>query len=151
MPAYLNCRQHSLQAQVSYCSLASSRETSGPADATIHTLSKGQGQPLLLIHGDPETHVTWHKVPSALVNIGYQIVLPDLRGYGDTSKPCYSPENRNYSFRAMAQDMVDVMKQLGHSPFMVAGHDRGGRVVHRLCLDAPRRCKKPPSWILRRN
>ena len=105
--------------------------------ATIHTLSKGDGQPLLLIHGHPETHVTWHKVASALVEAGYQIVLPDLRGYGDSSKPGYSPQNRAYSFRAMAQDMVDVMRQLGHTSFMVAGHDRGGRVVHRLCLDHP--------------
>ena len=109
-------------------------QTSG---AKIHTLSKGNGQPLLLIHGHPETHVTWHKVAPALVDGGYRIVLPDLRGYGDSSKPGYSPDNLNYSFRAMAQDMVDVMRQLGNSSFMVAGHDRGGRVVHRLCLDRP--------------
>ena len=109
-------------------------QTSG---ATIHTLSKGSGQPLLLIHGHPETHVTWHKVASALVDAGYQVVLPDLRGYGDSSNPGYSPQSGNYSFRAMAQDMVDVMRQLGHASFMVAGHDRGGRVVHRLCLDHP--------------
>ncbi len=109
-------------------------QTSG---AIIHTLSMGRGQPLLLIHGHPETLVTWHKVAPALVDAGYRVVLPDLRGYGDSSKPGYSTESRNYSFRAMAQDMVDVMQQLGHSSFMVAGHDRGGRVVHRLCLDHP--------------
>ena len=109
-------------------------QTSG---ATIHTLSKGRGQPLLLIHGHPETHVTWHKVAPALVDAGYQVVLPDLRGYGDSSKPDDSPQNSNYSFRAMAQDMVEIMRQSGHASFMVAGHDRGGRVVHRLCLDHP--------------
>ena len=87
--------------------------------ATIHTLSKGDGQPLLLIHGHPETHVTWHKVASALVEAGYQIVLPDLRGYGDSSKPGYSPQNRAYSFRAMAQDMVDV--NAATRPYVVHG------------------------------
>ena len=109
-------------------------QTSG---ATIRTLSKGNGQPLLLIHGHPETHVTWHKIAPALVDAGYRIVLPDLRGYGDSSKPGYSPRSSNYSFRAMGQDMVDVMQQLGYQSFMVAGHDRGGRVVHRMCLDHP--------------
>ena len=103
--------------------------------ATIRTLSKGDGPPLLLIHGHPETHVTWHKVAPGLVDAGYRVVLPDLRGYGDSSKPGYSPQSRNYSFRAMAQDMVEVMRQLGHASFMVAGHDRGGRVAHRMCLD----------------
>ena len=105
--------------------------------ADIHVLTKGEGRPLLLIHGHPETHVTWHKVAPALVEAGYSVVLPDLRGYGDSSKPGYSPLSRNYSFRAMAQDMLDVMTQLGHRTFMVAGHDRGGRVVHRMCLDHP--------------
>ena len=105
--------------------------------ATIRTLSKGDGQPLLLVHGHPETHVTWHKVAPALVDAGYRVVLCDLRGYGDSSKPDYSPECRNYSFRASAQDLVEVMRQLGHTSFMVAGHDRGGRVVHRMCLDHP--------------
>ena len=105
--------------------------------ATIRTLSRGDGQPLLLIHGHPETHVAWHKVAPTLADAGYRVILPDLRGYGDSSKPGYSPQSRDCSFRAMAQDMVDVMKQLGHPSFMVAGHDRGGRVVHRMCLDHP--------------
>lgn len=109
-------------------------QTSG---ATIHTLSKGTGQPLLLIHGHPETHVTWHKVAPALVDARYHVIVPDLRGYGDSSKPGYSPQSSNYSFCAMGQDMVDVMQQLGHSSFMVAGHDHGGRVAHRMCLDHP--------------
>ena len=109
-------------------------QTSG---AVIRTLSKGDGQPLLLIHGHPETLVTWHKVAPALADAGYRVVLCDLRGYGDSSKPGYSPQSQNYSFRAMAQDMIEVMRQLGHASFMVAGHDRGGRVVHRMCLDYP--------------
>ena len=104
--------------------------------ATIRVLSKGDGPPLLLIHGHPETHVTWHKIASQLAE-HYTVILPDLRGYGDSSKPGYSPEHVNYSFRAMAQDQIDVMAHFGHKRFMVAGHDRGGRVVHRLCLDHP--------------
>ncbi len=110
--------------------------------ATIRVLTKGEGQPLLLIHGHPETHMTWHKVAPALADAGYCIVLPDLRGYGDSSKPGYSPQSRDYSFRAMAQDMVEVMAHLGHATFMVAGHDRGGRVVHRMCLDHPEAVQK---------
>jgi haloacetate dehalogenase len=91
---------------------------------------------LLLIHGHPETHLTWHKIATALAE-EYTVVLPDLRGYGDSSKPGYSEDHRNYSFRAMALDQVEVMRQLGHERFLVAGHDRGGRVAHRLCLDHP--------------
>jgi haloacetate dehalogenase len=104
--------------------------------ATIHVLSKGSGPPLLLLHGHPETHVTWHKVAPALAD-RYSIVVPDLRGYGDSSKPDYSPRSARYSFRDMAEDMVEVMGHLGYKQFMVAGHDRGGRVVHRMMLDYP--------------
>jgi haloacetate dehalogenase len=108
-------------------------QTSG---ATIHVLSKGSGPPLLLIHGHPFTHVTWHKVAPALTD-SYTIIAPDLRGYGDSSKPPYSPRSQDYSFRAMAQDMVEVMAHFGHKQFMVGGHDRGARVVHRMMLDHP--------------
>src|SRR3984885_2816796 len=104
--------------------------------AEINVLTKGTGRPLLLIHGHPETHLTWHKIAPALAE-EYTVVLPDLRGYGDSSKPGYSEDHRNYSFRAMALDQVEVMRQLGHERFLVAGHDRGGRVAHRLCLDHP--------------
>nr|WP_049789336.1 alpha/beta hydrolase [Granulicella tundricola] len=104
--------------------------------AEINVLTRGTGQPLLLIHGHPETHLTWRKIAPALAE-EYTVVLPDLRGYGDSSKPGYSPNHSDYSFRAMALDQVEVMKQLGHERFMVAGHDRGGRVAHRLCLDHP--------------
>ena len=113
-------------------------QTSG---ATINVLTKGSGKPLLLIHGHPETHLTWHKVAPALAE-QYTVVLPDLRGYGDSSKPAYSDQSRNYSFRAMAQDQVDVMRELGYTRFLVAGHDRGGRVAHRLCLDHPEAVEK---------
>jgi pimeloyl-ACP methyl ester carboxylesterase len=85
----------------------------------------------------PETHVTWHRVAPALADAGYSVIVPDLRGYGDTSKPPYSPDSRNYSFRAMGQDLVEVMSHYGHGRFMAAGHDRGGRVLHRMCLDYP--------------
>ena len=108
-------------------------KTSG---ATICVLTKGQGQPLLLIHGDPETHVTWHKIAPQLAE-EYSVVLVDLRGYGDSSKPPGGPRSENYSFRTMAKDQVAVMRQLGHTKFMVAGHDRGGRVAARLCQDYP--------------
>jgi haloacetate dehalogenase len=108
-------------------------QTSG---ATISVLSKGSGPPLLLIHGHPYTHVNWHKVAPALTD-SYTIIAPDLRGYGDSSKPPHSPRSQDYSFRAMAQDMVEVMAHFGHKQFMVGGHDRGARVVHRMMLDHP--------------
>jgi haloacetate dehalogenase len=109
--------------------------------AEINVLTKGYGPPLLLIHGHPETHLTWHKIAPALAE-EYTVVLPDLRGYGDSSKPGYSDDNSNYSFRAMALDQVEVMQQLGYERFLVAGHDRGGRVAHRLCLDHPSSVEK---------
>jgi haloacetate dehalogenase len=108
-------------------------QTSG---AIIHVLSKGSGPPLLLIHGHPFTHVTWQKVAPTLTD-SYTVIAPDLRGYGDSSKPPYSPRSQDYSFRAMAQDMVEVMAHFGHKQFMVGGHDRGARVVHRMMLDHP--------------
>ena len=108
---------------------------------TIHTLRRGAGPPLLLLHGYPKTHFTWHKIAHRLSE-QYSVVLPDLRGYGDSSKPGYSDDNSNYSFRAMALDQVEVMQQLGYERFLVAGHDRGGRVAHRLCLDHPSSVEK---------
>ena len=111
------------------------------AGATIRVLTKGDGPPLLLLHGHPETHVTWHKIASTLA-AEYSVVVPDLRGYGDSSKPAYSDDHSNYSFRAMAQDQIEVMQELGHERFLLAGHDRGARVSHRLCLDHPEAVKK---------
>ena len=117
---------------------ATTLETSG---ARIRVLTKGTGKPLLLLHGHPETMVTWHKIAPALAQ-GYQVVLTDLRGYGDSSRPEGGDNHVNYSFRAMAQDQIEVMRQLGHERFFLAGHDRGGRAAHRLCLDHPNAVKK---------
>lgn len=111
-------------------------ETLESSGARIRVLTKGSGKPLLLLHGHPETMVTWHKIASALAE-SHQVVLTDLRGYGDSSKPEGGENHVNYSFRAMAQDQIEVMRQLGHNRFFLAGHDRGGRVAHRLCLDHP--------------
>src|SRR5260370_17033710 len=74
----------------------------------------------------------------------FHVVAADLRGYGDSSAPREAPDSSNYSFRAMAQDQVEVMKALGYDRFYVAGHDRGGRTPHRMCLDHPEKVIKPP-------
>ena len=92
--------------------------------------------PLLLLHGYPQTHAIWHRVVRALEG-RFRFVLPDLRGYGDSSKPAGDADHANYSKRAMALDMVALMAQLGHARFGLVGHDRGGRVAHRLTLDHP--------------
>ena len=102
--------------------------------ATIHLVTAGEGPPVLLLHGYPETHAMWHKVAPALAR-KFTVVCADLRGYGDSSKPKGLPDHSNYSKRAMAQDMVEVMAKLGHASFHLVGHDRGGRVAHRLARD----------------
>jgi haloacetate dehalogenase len=117
---------------------AESVETSG---TTIHVLRKGTGRPLLLLHGYPETHLTWRKVAPRLAE-QFSVVVSDLRGYGDSGKPEGGKRHENYSFRAMAQDQVDVMRHYGHERFLVAAHDRGARVAHRLCLDHPESVEK---------
>lgn len=113
-------------------------ETTG---ASIHLEHGGQGEPLLLLHGYPQTHVIWHSVAPRLAE-HFHVVCPDLRGYGDSSKPTGFADHQNYSKRAMAQDMIEVMEQLGYSRFSVAGHDRGARVTHRMALDHPDRILK---------
>ena len=105
-------------------------------NAEIFLRSKGDGPPLLLLHGYPQTHAMWHAVAPALAE-HFTVVCADLRGYGDSSKPGASPDHAAMSKRAMAADMVEAMSMLGFSRFMVAGHDRGGRVTHRMCLDHP--------------
>lgn len=104
--------------------------------AVINTLVGGSGPPLLLLHGNPETHVAWHKIAPQLAQ-HFTIVLTDLRGYGDSSKPDGGPQHINYAPRTMAADQVQVMRHLGFPRFAVAGHDRGGRVAHRMALDYP--------------
>jgi haloacetate dehalogenase len=102
--------------------------------ATINFVIGGGGPPLLLLHGSPQTHIMWRRVAPQLSN-RFTVVIPDLRGYGDSSKPPDGENHSGYSKRAMAQDQVELMKSLGFSKFAVVGHDRGGRVAHRLALD----------------
>jgi haloacetate dehalogenase len=92
----------------------------------------------VLLHGFPQTHVMWHRVARLLRN-DYRLVLPDLRGYGDSSHAPGLPDHANYSKRALAQEVVDVVAALGIDHFFLCGHDRGGRVAHRLALDHPQR------------
>lgn len=106
------------------------------AGASINLVTGGSGPPLLLLHGYPQTHVMWRKVAPRLA-ADFTVVVPDLRGYGDSSKPPADADFAAYSKRALAQDQVEVMKALGHDRFAVAGHDRGARVTHRLVRDHP--------------
>jgi haloacetate dehalogenase len=92
--------------------------------------------PLLLVHGFPQTHAIWHRVAPRLA-AHYRLVMPDLRGYGDSGKPAGSADHATYSKRAMAADLHALMASLGHARYFVCGHDRGGRVAHRLALDQP--------------
>lgn len=108
-------------------------QTSG---ARIVTLVGGKGPPLLLMHGNPFTHLSWIHVAPVLAR-DFTVVCTDLRGYGDSEKPPGGDDHAGYSFRVMAQDQVEVMAALGFSRFDAAGHDRGARVLHRMCLDHP--------------
>lgn len=96
----------------------------------------GSGSPVLLLHGHPRTHATWHRV-APLLAAHHTVVCPDLRGYGQSSKPPTTSDHRPYSKRTMAGDCLALMRTLGHEQFAVAGHDRGGYVAQRLTLDAP--------------
>ena len=96
----------------------------------------GNGPPLLLLHGFPQTNFMWHKIAPALA-ADFTVIAADLRGYGDSSKPPTVSDHSPYSKRAMAADMVALMASLGHAKFAVAGHDRGGRVAHRMARDHP--------------
>jgi haloacetate dehalogenase len=96
----------------------------------------GDGPPLLLLHGYPQTHVMWHQV-APLLSDRFTVVCPDLRGYGDSAKPVSDPDHSAYSKRAMARDQLELMRTLGFEQFGLVGHDRGARVARRLALDHP--------------
>lgn len=102
----------------------------------INVATAGSGPPLLLLHGNPLTLVSWHKIAPSLAQ-GFTIVATDLRGYGDSDKPEGGGDHSAYSFRAMAEDNLAVMRELGFARFAVAGHDRGARVGFRMALDHP--------------
>jgi len=122
----------------------------------IHGVVGGAGPPVLLLHGNPLTHIHWRLVAPRLAE-EFTVVATDLRGYGDSGKPRGLPDHSNYSFRRMAQDQVEVMEHLGFREFYVAGHDRGARVGFRMALDHPGRVRKfasidiiPTHWQLTR-
>jgi haloacetate dehalogenase len=113
-------------------------ETEG---ANINAVCGGKGPPVLLLHGYPQTLVMWHLAAPRLAE-SFTVVATDLRGYGDSSKPEGGPNHAAYSKRAMAADQVEVMEALGFGSFAAVGHDRGGRVAHRMALDYPERVTK---------
>ncbi|WP_417719673.1 alpha/beta fold hydrolase [Salipiger sp.] len=112
------------------------RDFTPPGGPRIRFAVAGEGPPLLLLHGHPQTHVTWRKIAPALAR-RFTVVAMDLRGYGDSAKPEGGADHVNYSKREMARDPVALMAALGFRRFDVAGHDRGGRVAHRMALDHP--------------
>lgn len=114
------------------------RERVTTRGAEIETVIAGSGPPLLLIHGNPLTLVSWHKIAPSLAR-NFTVIAMDLRGYGDSSKPDGGNDHSAYTFRAMGEDALDVMDHYGFDRFAVAGHDRGARVAFRMALDAPER------------
>lgn len=114
------------------------RSTIAVTGTDIAVAVAGSGPPLLLLHGFPQTMAMWHAVAPLLAG-RFTVVCADLRGYGASGRPDAGPDHAGYSKRAMAQDQVEVMTALGFDRFAVAGHDRGGRVVRRMCLDHPER------------
>jgi haloacetate dehalogenase len=106
------------------------------ADVTLRVRHGGTGPPVLLLHGHPRTHATWHRVAPALAE-HHTVVCPDLRGYGESGKPPTTADHSPYAKRTMADDCLELMRALGHERFAVAGHDRGSYVALRLALDHP--------------
>ena len=117
------------------------RQTIETGGTSINVVTGGSGPPLLLLHGYPQTHIEWRKIAPNL-STNYTLVIPDLRGYGDSGKPPAGDNHINYSKRAMALDQVEVMEKLGFQRFALVSHDRGSRVAHRLALDHSDRVTK---------
>ena len=105
-------------------------------EAVLRVRYGGSGPPVLLLHGHPRTHTTWHEA-APLLSADYSVVCPDLRGYGKSSKPLTTPDHKPYSKRAMARDCVTLMRRLGYERFAVVGHDCGAYVAFRPALDYP--------------
>jgi haloacetate dehalogenase len=120
---------------------AAQRVAVSGAELFVRTGGRSESPALLLLHGYPQTHAIWQRVAQRLAD-RFFLVLPDLRGYGQSSKPAGAADQASYSKRAMARDMLELMAQLGHREFFVCGHDRGGRVAHRLALDHPAAVRK---------
>ncbi|MGY2876876.1 haloacetate dehalogenase [Marmoricola sp. URHA0025 HA25] len=114
----------------------------GTGEASIFLRYAGTGPPVLLVHGHPRTSATWHRVAPQLVEAGFSVVCPDLRGYGRSRGPEPTEDHTAHSKRAVAGDLVAVMRSLGHDRFALAGHDRGGAVALRLVLDHPDRVSR---------
>ena len=110
-------------------------------DGTLRVRHGGSGPPVLLLHGNPQTHAMWHRVAPVLAR-SFTVVCPDLRGYGGSFKPPPTSDHAPYAKAAMARDMAELMTGLGHQRFQVASHDRGARVAHRLALDFPDRVQR---------
>lgn len=105
-------------------------------EVSIQGSQAGEGPPLLLLHGFPQTNLIWHKIASKLTS-SYRVIALDLRGYGASSKPPGDAAHKAYSKSVMAQDIITVMDRLNHPKFFICGHDRGGRVAHQLCINHP--------------
>jgi haloacetate dehalogenase len=116
--------------------------TADLGDASAFYRTAGAGPVVVLLHGHPRTSATWHRVAPLLVEAGYTVVAPDLRGYGRSGKPVPDAEHRVYSKRSVASDVAELMEQLGHDSYVVVGHDRGSYVALRLALDFPQRVTK---------
>jgi haloacetate dehalogenase len=112
-------------------------ETVSVGEVDLRVRHAGVGPPVLLIHGHPRTGSTWHRVAPLLLEAGFRVICPDMRGYGSSGKPAIRTDHSQQSKRVVAQDLLSVMNQLGHRRFAVAGHDRGSYVALRLALDHP--------------
>src|SRR5262245_35754603 len=110
-------------------------------DGSVRLRRGGSGPPLLLLHGNPQTHAMWHAVAPELAK-RFTVICPDLRGYGGSLKPAATADHAPYAKKVMAADLSEIMSHFGHMRFLVGSHDRGARVAHRLALDFPDRVEK---------